>query len=134
VFIGCLVIGVAAMVPGCNRKAAYPGVRLEGAVTVKGDPLAEGGIQFLVEGDKTNGAPVVGGVIREGRYAVDGVPLGDVRVVLKSVRSTKPFPPGHVPTMQEIMSQKFINMIPEKYREGIVIKVTEGQSVQDLKL
>lgn len=102
-------------------------------MTVNEQPLAEGGIQFLAGSQA--GAPTVGGTIKDGHYAVDGVPLGDVRVILKSMRNTHPFPPGYAPTMDEIMKQTFVNMIPEQHRGGILIKVTAGQSaVQDFAL
>ena len=125
--LGCVVFMVLLLCGCGTRGPGYPATRLEGAVTVDGKPLATGGIQFLPQ-DTAQG-PAVGAVVVDGRYAVDDVPLGEVRAIVTSVRKGKRLPDvGDMPVWESE------NLIPPQHRGGILIDVKADQPIQDFKL
>ena len=117
-----------ALTAGCDTGPGYPCARLEGTVTIDGQPLAEGGLQFLPNA-KSQG-PTVGGKIIDGRYAVDGIPLGNVRVLFTSIRKTHKLPPSS----DGIEKWATENLIPEQHRAGIEMEVTAERKLHDFKL
>jgi len=124
--LGCLGL-IAGVLFGCSGGPHYPCTSLQGSVAVDGKPLATGSIRFLPQ--ETGQGPAVGGVIADGRYQVDDVPLGSVRALLGSVRKGKELPsPDGLPRWETE------NLIPSRYREGILIEVTGGQREQDFDL
>ena len=125
--VGCIAL-VAVSLAGCGpRGPGYPATRLEGAVTVDGQPLASGSIQFLPE--HAGQGPAVGTTIEDGRYEVENVPLGEVRAIVTSVRRGKRLPDvGDMPVWEAE------NLVPENRRGGILIQVTADQPIQDLRL
>ena len=86
-YVPCL----AAIVVLCGCGSADEPERLEvaGSVTVNGDPLAEGRIAFLPQGETPG--PAVGGEIRQGRFVIPlekGPAAGTHRVEILAMRST----------------------------------------------
>jgi hypothetical protein len=112
---------------GCGAgHNGHPTARLEGQVTVDGQPIHNGRIQFF---------PIRGGgqpcdsEINDGHYLAELVPNGKVRVVFTSVKETGKMihEPGH--TFPELVS-----IIPEQYQSGIEIDVDGDNPKQDFKL
>jgi hypothetical protein len=71
--VAALVVLLSLWVPGC----AHPKSNVKGTVTLDGKPLYAGKIVFI-----TKGAPAVSGEIKEGQYAVEGVPTGEAAVTV----------------------------------------------------
>ena len=125
VWLGAAMACLAAC--GCTAKDPFPGARLQGAVRVDSQPVAEGSITFLPlekDGGKTTGA-----TITNGRYDCRDVPLGRVSVVLNATRAT-----GKMETRFGPPTPVRITIIPEKYRSGIEINVAGDNPKQDFLL
>ena len=123
VLLGVLAAGHVA---GCGGPG-FPSARLEGTVTVDGQPVETGNISFTpTQADRGSGATAT---ISGGRYVAEGVPQGKVRVYFDATRETgrtieqfgKPYP-------------ETVNVIPEKYRAGMEIDVSGEEVNQDFKL
>ena len=119
------LLAVAGMA-GCGGPG-FPSARLEGTVTVDGQPVETGNISFTpTQADRGSGATAT---ISGGRYVAEGVPQGKVRVYFDATRETgrtieqfgKPYP-------------ETVNVIPEKYRAGMEIDVSGEEVNQDFKL
>ena len=125
----CLAVCSMAWLVGCGaRGPKYPSAQLEGTVVVNRQQLAEGSIQFLPQG--RGQAAAVSGTVKEGRYKATGVPLGDVLVVFTAIRKTHELPPDKTGRKKWATE----NLIPERSRGGVTIKVTAGQTSQDFTL
>jgi hypothetical protein len=126
-----MVFVLGAVTAGCQggpRPPAYPAARLAGAVTVDGHPIANGTLQFLPpEGSP---AAVVQAEIKDGHYAATAVPLGKVRVLFTAVKETGRM--DSKSTSQPI--PEVINLIPERYHDGIDIHVTGDSDSQNFEL
>jgi hypothetical protein len=113
----CLILG-AALVCGCGSdKPTYPSARLEGKVTVDGQPIAQGSLQFVPK--DLGKASVTSAAIVEGRYVAEAVPRGSVRVLLSASKET-----GKMVTQYSTPRPEVINLIPNKYRSGISMEVS----------
>jgi hypothetical protein len=115
-----LVIG--ALTVGCGSGKA----RLEGAVTLDGQPIAEGTLQF-VAGESAKAARVVVPV-KDGRYAAT-VPVGKVRVWLSATKKT-----GRVIKEYSQSREEVVSIIPESYANGIEITVTGDEREHNFEL
>jgi hypothetical protein len=119
---GLLLMAAAA---GCTRGPAT--THLEGRVTVDGQPIREGNLNFVaLEPNRGRGTTAV---ISEGRYAAQKVPLGRVRVDFNATRAT-----GRTVIVSDLPVPEIIDLIPEKYHAGIEIEVKEGQFQRDFNL
>lgn len=116
---------------GCGGKeTAYPGVKLEGTVTIAGKPLADGLILFMPHEHGRGGG--VKAVVKDGRYTADKVPTGKVRVTFNAMQETgrmieSASSPG------KLLPER-IDLIPAKYRSGVPLEVKEEQLKQDFNL
>jgi len=120
---------VTAGIIGCGTQGSkYPSTRLEGIVTVDKKPLPDGSLQFIPQ--SSGQGPAVSGLIKDGRYIAEGVPLGDVRVLFNAIRKKHPLP-SKEPGYQKWATE---NLIPSQSRNGINIKVTAGQFSQNFSL
>lgn len=93
---------------GCAAKSNHSAV--EGNVTLDGQPLAEGTIQFFPE-DVTKGQ-TAGTTIKDGKYRLESSP-GAMRVVINSAKVTaerKAYDDANSPTIKQTVEQ-----IPAKY-------------------
>ncbi len=121
----CVMAGVI----GCGTQGPkYPSTRLEGIVTIDKKPLPDGSLQFIPQ--SSGQGPAISGLIKDGRYIAEGVPLGDVRVLFNAIRKTHPLP-SKEPGYQKWATE---NLIPSQSRNGISIKVTAGQLSQNFSL
>ncbi|WP_145257772.1 hypothetical protein [Planctomycetes bacterium Pan216] len=126
---GVIVLAVV-LVAGCGdsqEPPPYPSSRVTGSITIDGKPIEEGRVQFLPK-DSAQG-PVTSAEIREGTYTLDRVPMGKQTAILTATRKTgrmiddygKPFP-------------EVVNIIPETYRDGITIDISEKEQRCDFEL
>lgn len=119
-----------ATVAGCGAgRSDKPTARLEGAVTLDSQPIAKGTIDFLPQ-QKGQATPVTA-QITEGRYQIEGVPLGKVLARIKATKGTGreiAIPHSDEKYMEEV------NLIPLKYAQGIPIEVAEGGGTHDFEL
>lgn len=122
-----LAIGIAPCM-GCDQGPSYPCANLQGEVTIGSKPLDDGGIQFLPITHGTG--PTVGSDIKAGKYAVQGVPLGKVRVLFTAVRKTHKLPPSS----DGIEKWATENLIPEAHRKGVEIEVAADETSRDFAL
>jgi hypothetical protein len=107
---------LAVLAAGCGQ-AGHSAARLEGAVTLDGNPIAEGSMQFVPE-EASRSSPV-GAVIKAGRYVVPSAPLGKVRVLISATRKT-----GRMISEYSQPYEEIVNIIPASYHQGIEIEVT----------
>lgn len=115
---------------GCGSSgSSHPTARLEGQVTVDGQPVAEGTIVFMSQG--SGQARPTQAAIRDGRYAASDVPVGDVQVRFVATKKTGKVTP--IPNSNEVV-EEVVSLIPSKYELGIPIKVSPEGGIQDFEL
>jgi hypothetical protein len=118
---------LAAGLVGCSKREepVYPNTNLGGYVTVDKAPLDGAMISFCSQ-DITNGQIVVTKVVR-GRYIAEKVPLGKVLAVVSGLKDTgeKTRPGG---------PDVVVNLVPERYRAGFELNVTERSSRVDFPM
>lgn len=125
----CLVTPAAlALAGGCGEAESsnYKSARLEGEVTVDGQPIDEGIIQFIPA--NTDDGPITQAPILKGRYVANKVPLGRVNAIL---RSTPPPPPAQITS--DYYPPETVG-IPDRYSSGFPIEVKEDKADQDFPL
>jgi hypothetical protein len=120
---GTILLGVLLTGFGCAKS----GTRLEGTVTIDGNPVAEGRLQFVPQGPERR-SPVTA-AIKDGRYAASSVPLGTVRVLFSATQKTGRLIHEYSQPYEEIVS-----IIPKTYEQGMIIEVTADASTQDFAL
>ena len=120
---GLVLLGLA----GCGEESSENTVRLKGRVTLDGDPIAEGRINFLPE--EPGQATPASAQIADGHYDAKAVPLGKVRVQIIATKETGRMIPGSSQPVPEVLS-----IIPPRYAQGISIQVTGDNSQQDFLL
>jgi hypothetical protein len=112
---------------GCSSKPSYDSAHLTGMVTIDGQPVQEGKLSFMPTGSARG--PVVGGPIVAGRYDCPHVPLGDSRVQIYALKPT-----GKSTVVMGATIPEMQNIVPEKDRTGIEIKVTGDNPSQNFSL
>jgi hypothetical protein len=124
---GCnflVVFGLAACL-GCGPKQ-FPKVHLTGNVTVDGQPVAEGTINFQPQG-KDQG-PSTSAAIVGGKYEADA-PRGPVKVFIQATKET-----GKIVDTAGSPHPERVNLIPARYHGGIDIDTADGKSQHDFPL
>lgn len=121
----CVVLAPAA---GCGEAGSsdYKSARLEGEVTVDGQPIEDGTVQF-VPANLADG-PITQAMIMKGRYVANKVPLGKVTAIL---RANPPAPPAQVTS--DYHPPKTVG-IPSRYKTGFPIEVKENKADQDFPM
>lgn len=122
--IGILLALVLAA--GCSRNR-FPTARVEGSVTLDGQPLEQGVISFVSQ--EPGGGPNASATITGGRYVAHGVPRGRVLASLHATKNT-----GRVVFVAGMSQSEIVNVIPENYRNGVGIGVSSPQVRQDFDL
>lgn len=113
------------LVSGCSKGKPMGDVR--GKVTLNGEPLAQGAVQFVpVNGD----TPTTGGVIRDGAFQVE-VPVAKQRVKISSNVVDKEKTPPNATADQIVMKS-----LPAKYNthSDITLDVVSGANEVEYKL
>jgi hypothetical protein len=108
---------------GCAKS----GARLEGIVTLDGNPIAAGKLQFVPQGPERR--PAVSVDIKDGRYSASTVPLGKVQVLFFATKKT-----GRLIREYSQPYEETVNIIPKAYHDGITIEVTGDESTRDFEL
>ena len=129
---GCLAAGFTA---GCGYSPDLPPVaEVSGTVTLDGNPLPRGTVQFVPdESQGTTGAPGVGYIDSNGRYelstaGVKGAIVGKHKVAVVALEDFDLMTTSYAPSL-----------VPERYNDadssGLAFEVKAGESnVIDLKL
>lgn len=120
---GCLA-AIVLLAMGCGTAVHDDTVVLAGRVTIDGEPVALGGIQFM---PLEKGRPAFAEV-RDGDYAAR-VPKGRVRAIFSSRRETGRQVQVYSTTMPEV-----IDVLPASLREGIEISVEGDDPSRDFVL
>ena len=113
------------LVAGCSKGKPIGDVR--GKVTLNGEPLAQGAVQFVpVNGD----TPTTGGLIRDGAFQVE-VPVAKQRVKISSNTVDKEKTPPNATADQIVMKS-----LPAKYnsQSDITLDVVAGANEVEYKL
>ncbi len=120
---------VLVLVAGCGRTT-FPFATVEGSVALDGRPLEKGTISFVSQ-ENTGGSAAA--EIVAGQYRAQKVPRGKVLVYLHATHSTGRMVAAntnkYAPPQPEI-----INIIPHKYRDGVIIEVTGDSMHRDFEL
>ncbi len=117
----------ATLVAGCSSKKSAAGAHLEGVVTLDGNPISEGTLQFVPQQPSKEG-PVTAS-IKDGRYVAPAVPLGKIRVLVGATKKT-----GKMIKVYSEPYPEVVSIIPDKYRDGIEINVTGDNANQNFEL
>ena len=120
---GCLA-AIVLLAMGCGTAVRDDTAALAGRVTIDGEPVALGGIQFM---PLEKGRPAFAEV-RDGVYAAR-VPKGRVRAIFSSRRETGRQVQVYSTTMPEV-----IDVLPASLREGIEISVEGDDPKRDFVL
>lgn len=121
-----LLIATALGMAGCGNRG-YSTSRLEGRITVDGQPIERGSISFAPL--RSDRGPGVSAAVEAGHYVAANVPQGKVRVGFHAVKETgrsimqfgKPYPEA-------------VNVIPDKYRVGMEIEIAGDDAHKDFSL
>ncbi len=140
--MGCLLAGVTA----CSSNSAQfqtSGVEVEGLVTLDGKPLQIGMVQIVPESAMVSADSAVGMVGDDGRYAVSNVPVGVVKISVKTSHlkgmamagKMAPARPGVSGAPQ--LTAQFVD-VPKLYENPETSKltatVTKGKNTVNLEL
>lgn len=118
-------IGCAAFLAGCD-ESEFPGATLKGMVTIDGNPVESGSLEFIPE--QGGAGPAAGANIVEGFYTAQQVPLGKVRVFVRATRKT-----GRMVTDYSEAYEEEVSIVPPRYLSGEVIDVA-GDGSRDFAL
>lgn len=111
---------------GCGGPS-YPTATLQGQVTVDGKPIPDGTLSITpLTGNRGQGMSTS---IRAGKYHVEGVPQGRVRVDFNAVQAT-----GKTVLVFDRPEPEMMSLIPEAYRSGLEIEVKGEKMDHDFQL
>ena len=120
------ILAISLVIAGCSGRG-YPTTKLEGRVTVAGQPVEQGVITFTPLA--SNSGAGASAPISSGQYVVESVPLGMVRVHFTAFKKT-----GRTLLVFGQPTPETVGVIPEKYRAGIEIEVTDAGVRKDFDL
>jgi hypothetical protein len=119
---------LALPLAGCGPESSpFPTARVGGQITLDGAPLASGNISFVPEGAGQARPTAVD--FTAGKYEIDEAPLGKVRVFITSTQPTGKMIPGSSEPIAEVA-----NVVPEAYRQGIVVDIAGNNDKLDFAL
>lgn len=118
-----LLFVLVALLCGCGGSN---GAQLHGPVTLNGQPIESGTLQFLPADG--SGQPV-GAEIKQGTYAVADVPVGKTTVMITALRET-----GEVIEEGGRKWPKLVSIVPAHYARGWEIEVQPGKHEQPIAL
>jgi hypothetical protein len=129
--IAWLALSAAAILCcGCGHAVnEHPTAKLAGRVTVDGQQIDEGQIQFLPLGKGPGSGQAADGPILQGGYAADRVPIGKVRVTFAAFRKT-----GRMINEGGHVFPELVSIIPDKYQQGMDIEVSGDNLSQNFVL
>lgn len=117
----CLLCIVAG--GGCSgsNKPRFPSATVQGTVTIDGNLVKEGSIQFVPE-TRVKGQATQAKII-DGKYKANQVPIGKVRAMFNITRETGKMIKEYSTTYPEVE-----NLVPEKYRSGVELTVSGDEN------
>jgi hypothetical protein len=124
---GVLVV-LVLLISGCGGSGE-PTARVEGAVSIGGEPVQQGMISFTPK-ESGAGMPATADILN-GRYQASGVPMGRVLVQIHATKET-----GKMLTDEAEGGQyaEAVDIVPEKYRSGIEITISGREDSHDFDL
>jgi hypothetical protein len=109
---------------GCGERDTLPREAISGTVTLDGQPLKEGVIQFMPSVTTTNQAVVAGGPIRDGKFEVSRdqgpTPGGYSVTILSGDVGGGALPPGTAPG-EGVANKPAREKIPAKYNAQTIL-------------
>lgn len=115
---------------GCGHAVnEHPTAKLAGHVTVDGQQIDDGRIQFFPLGKGPGSGQAADGAISQGSYAADRVPIGKVRVTFTAIRKT-----GRMINDGGHVFPELVSIIPDKYEQGMEIEVSGDNPSQNFDL
>jgi hypothetical protein len=126
VFVALLCAIVAAT--GCNSGRKPGTARLEGRVTIDGQPPPAGAIGSIAFRPTGKGQPTSAQIV-DGKYKCEDVPLGDVVASVQLV-----LPTGKMVSEGGRSFQELRNLVSSKHDQGINLNVTGDNPNQDFEL
>jgi hypothetical protein len=124
--VGCCLIAVT--LAGCTGDSSpFPTARVAGRITLDGALIESGNISMLPEGEAQARPTAVD--FSSGQYTLGDAPLGKVRVFIIASRPTGRMVPGSSTEIPEV-----INIVPEAYRQGIVVDIAGDNNNLDFAL
>jgi hypothetical protein len=118
----------AGLLSGCSKsKPAVPVARLEGTVTYHGRPVNDGGVSFGPL--ETGNGQSIWAPLDHGHYVAAAVPIGKVRVQINAVEEQ-----GTTKSEFGATVARRVNIVPAKYRGGVVIDVRGDKLDQNFEL
>ena len=101
---------------GCGSGGT--GASLSGPVTLDGQPIASGNLQFM---PATGEGQPVSAEVKDGKYSATDVPLGKVKVMVQAFKQV-----GEMDDGSGRKYPKLEPIVPPQYRDGIEIDVSAG--------
>ena len=116
------LVWIALLTGGCGGSTG-PTARVDGSVSIEGEPVATGIISFSPRESGTVG-PATAEIV-DGRYQASSVPLGPVLVQIHATKET-----GKMLTDRAEGGQypETINLVPAKYDAGIEVTISGDES------
>lgn len=116
------VIGLS-LVSCSGPSKSYKTANVAGTVELDGQPIEKGVVNFISENGDASAEIVAG------KFAAREVPLGKVRIYIKSNRETGKMVPGSSEPVPEIE-----NIIPEKYNQGMEAEIAGDETDRKIEL
>lgn len=126
----CGLSTLSLLLGGCGSAEArkkYPVAKVLGTVRLDGQPIEKGRVQF-VPAKATPGEPISGDVAA-GKFEIAGVPVGQHKVLFVASKET-----GKMISDRSEPYPEVINLIPNKYLDGLDANVTGSESKHDFDL
>jgi len=140
--LSCLLAGVSACASN-NPQFQASGVEIEGLVTLDGKPLQIGMVQVVPESAMMTADSAVGMIGEDGRFAVSNVPVGNIKITVKTshlkgmAAAGKMAPPRPGVSGAPQMTAQFVD-VPKQYENAETSKLTatvvKGKNTVNLEL
>ena len=120
-----IAAGVCLLAIGCNGPK-FTTVPLSGNVTIDGQPVAQGTIDFQPQ--EQGQGPSASAPIVDGKYAAE-VPAGKLKVFFHATRET-----GKMVDVFGKPTPETENIIPSAYQAGVEFTAAAGEATHDFSL
>ena len=112
---------------GCGESGSnHPTAKLAGEVTIDSKPVETGRMQFIPRGKKQ--APPTLAEIKDGKYAADDVPVGDITITFTAPKYVRD------ETINDVTMPIYDNLVPRKYRDGMDVRVEGDDAARNFAL
>lgn len=101
---------------GCGESApVFPSAKLEGTITIKGEPVQKGNLQVI---SKDKVGLIAQGPITDGKFMIPDAPLGEVTIIVRATKATGKMIKEYSSEYPEV-----INIVPNSYQQGVPFTV-----------